>query len=100
MNEVPDKIPDGFKFYNFTYKWQGRKFGGGFCGSDPDAVYDVIPLSERPDATDVEVKEVSREEFIKTLRHKEKSKWIKNFRFFEPEHYGYNKQDWTRKGKD
>jgi len=87
MIEIPEKIPEGMKYYLFTYEYRGHRDGGGFVGDDPEAVYITEPLCRRPEAKDVQVREVTREEFIKDIQLREKNKVNKDFRYFGPEVY-------------
>lgn len=85
MIKIPEKIPDGMKYFNYVYEYRGQVCGGGFVGDDPEAVFDTEPLRSRSgEVQDVNVKEVSREEFIKSLEERQAGPHAKNLRYFDP----------------
>lgn len=87
MVDILEKIPEGFKYYIFTYLYKGHRDGGGFVGNCPEAVHDTYPLCRRPEAKNIEVREVTREEWIKDVRLREKNKYNKNFTYLGPGSY-------------
>lgn len=87
MVKIPEKIPEGFKYYLFTYVHNNRISGGGFVGSEPDAVHDIEPLCRHPEIKNIKVREVTREEFIADINLREKNIVNKNWRYFGPETY-------------